>query len=310
MIPANYDFLNIYNGSISPSTIHARDNALTAYFYRYLFQKCVSVFDWKLPENWDLDYFLYVLYGAGYIGVLDTDEFGVIPQYCTFSGYNVFYQPKKLIVTNPAIKRTETRTIGLDGAVIKLTPGYKGVGDIVGLYAGLMSFIVESFGINLANSKVSYIFGSENKAAAETMKKAFDEMQKGNPAIFIDKSLFKEDGKPSWVPFTQNVREVFIAPELLELLQRVEENFDSDVGISSLKNLNKKERLITAEVEKTNGQETAKINLWLDNIRAGIKQVKDIFGINISCNFRNNEYNDTEEADDYEQWDTFDTGAL
>ena len=104
----DYDFLNVYNGRQSPGTIHAASSSLGAYFRRYLFQKAVSVFDIRCPETWSKEYFWFVLYGAGYIGVLDVPGMGVIPQYCTYKGYNVFYQPNSFIVSNPAINNGQT----------------------------------------------------------------------------------------------------------------------------------------------------------------------------------------------------------
>lgn len=80
-LPVMYDQKNLYNGFISPSTVHCRNTRLQRYFQRYLLQKVISVFKWKLPETWDVDYFLYSLYGYGYVAVVSTEEFGVIPQW-------------------------------------------------------------------------------------------------------------------------------------------------------------------------------------------------------------------------------------
>lgn len=178
----NYDFLNVYNGSRSPGTIHAANTELGAYFRRYLFQKAVSVFDIECPETWSKDYFWYVLYGAGYVGVLDVPGMGVIPQYCTIKGYNVYYQPKGFIVANAAIQngRTLEKSIGVDGVLMKLTPDYTGICDLIGYYADLMAVSAESMGVNILNSKLAYIFGVKNQAAAASFKKMVDKINAGD----------------------------------------------------------------------------------------------------------------------------------
>ena len=70
-IPAEYDYINTYNANFSPSTVHVKNTALQRFFRRYLLQTATSVFNWQLPETWNRDYFLYVLYCWGFIGVVN-----------------------------------------------------------------------------------------------------------------------------------------------------------------------------------------------------------------------------------------------
>ena len=60
-IPASYDYINASNAAVSPSTVHCRNTALSQYFRRYLLQKAMSLYKWKLPEHWSKNYFVYVL---------------------------------------------------------------------------------------------------------------------------------------------------------------------------------------------------------------------------------------------------------
>ena len=69
----------------NPNSIHTQNTQLAAYFRRYLLQKAISVFDWTLPDNWNRDFFLYVLYCWGVVAVIKTDKFGVIPQGCALA---------------------------------------------------------------------------------------------------------------------------------------------------------------------------------------------------------------------------------
>ena len=85
IMPYDYEFINVYNSSIHPSTVHCRNTALVNYHSRYLFKKILSVFDFKgLPEEWADNYFKYILFGYGFIAVFDTDRYGVIPQGVSF----------------------------------------------------------------------------------------------------------------------------------------------------------------------------------------------------------------------------------
>ena len=91
--PYEYDYINAQTQAVRPSTMHLHDNGMQRFFRKYLLEKAFSVFEWKLPETWSRNYFLYVLYCWGYIAVINTDKFGVIPQGCGLQGYNVMYDP-------------------------------------------------------------------------------------------------------------------------------------------------------------------------------------------------------------------------
>ena len=284
----NYDFLNVYNGSRSPGTIHAANTELGAYFRRYLFQKAVSVFDIECPETWSKDYFWYVLYGAGYVGVLDVPGMGVIPQYCTIKGYNVYYQPKGFIVANAAILNGQTleKSIGIDGVLMKLTPDYTGICDLIGYYADLMAVSAESMGVNILNSKLAYIFGVKNQAAADSFKKMVDKINAGDPAVFVDKNLLDADGNPTWVEYAQDLRNNFIAPDLLQTMNQIERMFESEIGIPNNGGIEKKERLISDEVNANNVSTYSKAALWLENLQTSCAEVNRMFGINVSIDWR------------------------
>lgn len=284
----NYDFLNVYNGSRSPGTIHAANTELGAYFRRYLFQKAVSVFDIDCPETWSKDYFWYVLYGAGYIGVLEVPGMGVIPQYCTIKGYNVYYQPKGFIVANAAILngRTIEKSIGVDGVLMKLTPDYTGICDLIGYYADLMAVSAESMGVNIINSKLAYIFCVKNQASADSFKKMVDKINAGDPAVFVDKNLLDADGNPTWVEYAQDLRNNFIAPDLLQTMNQIERMFESEIGIPNNGGIEKKERLISDEVNANNVSTYSKAALWLENLQTSCAEVNRMFGINVSIDWR------------------------
>lgn len=283
--PFLYDYVNAYNGSIDPSTVHIKNTGLNRYFQKYLMQKAISVFKWSLPESWAENYFLYVLYCWGYIAVFETDKYGVIPQGCGLRGYNVFYQPTHAVITNPLLKGIREPQIGNQCSIIKLQPTYSGIMDIVDYYANLMALATEALGVNLLNSKLSYVFAAENKAQAESFKDMFDKIASGEPAVFTDKKLFKDDGTPNWFTFSQNIRESFIADDLLSELRKIDAMFSTEIGIPNA-NTDKKERLITDEVNANNFETRSKCELWLDTLRKGIKETNDMFGLNISVDWR------------------------
>lgn len=285
MEPKNYDFINLYNSQRSPSTVHCQNAALVRFFEKYLLQKVVSVFKFEnIPEYWAENFFQYVLFIWGFVAVFDHEDYGIIPQNCSLYGYDVFYQPSHVIIANPLI-RTERLRIGEDCELIKLQPDYCGIMDIVSTYADLMALSLETAGINLLNSKLSYVFMSENKTSAESFKKLFDQYASGSPAVFADKLLFNEDGTPSWQLFMQNVGQNYIADKVLDDMKKLEDRFNTDVGIPNA-NTYKKERLITDEVNANNVDTQSKVMLWLDTMSRGIDRVNEHYGLDLSVSYR------------------------
>lgn len=285
-IPATYDYVNAYNHNYAPSTIHVKDTGLSWYFKRYLIQKIISVFKFDgIPENWAKDYFLYTLFVFGYCSVINTNKYGVIPQHCTLSGYNIFYRPTTAIITNPLFKRTIEARIGVDTELIRMAPDWCGVWDIVEYYADLMALTSETIAVNLINSKFSYVFAAEDKTSAESLKKLYDQIASGEPAVFADKKLFTDDGDPSWYLFVQNLKQNYIAGDLLEDLAKIDSRFNTEIGIPNV-NIAKASGVGAAEVMANNIDTHSKAELWLETIKDSLDKVNKMFGLNISVSLR------------------------
>lgn len=285
-LPVNYEFINQYNAMRSPSTVHCRNTALVEYYTRYLFQKVISVFEFEgLPEEWADNYFKYVLFGYGVIAVIYTDKYGVICQDCGLSGFDVFYQPTRCIIANPHLPGLKEFKIHENCEIIKLQPDYGSVMDLVTTYADLMALALETAGANLLNSKLSYVFFAENKTAAESFKKLYDKLASGEPMAVIDKNLLREDGRPAWDIFTQNVGQNYITDRLLNDMKTLEDQFNTVIGVPNA-NTQKRERMIMDEVNANNVDTQCRVNLWLETMNKDIEQVNKMFGTDIKVKYR------------------------
>ena len=291
--PYSYNIENVYNSVVNPSTVHYIDNGTAKFYTRYFLQKAMSVFKWELPELWDTDYFLYTLYTWGFIAILKTDRFGVIPQQCTLTGYNVFYAPKRITVTNPIMPETVERDIDKDCVLLKLTPDYAGILDLIYFYASKMALASSAVNVNLLNSKLAYLFTAKNKSVAESFKKMYDQIASGEPASIIDRNLLDPDGNKTWDFFSQNLHENYIASDILADMRKIEQQFDTDIGIPNA-NTDKRERLITDEVNANNVETATRCELWLEELKKGCEKVKTMFDVDISVDWRvkPNESND------------------
>jgi hypothetical protein len=202
-------------------------------------------------------------------------------------GYDIFYRPNIAVITNPLLQGgMKELKIDTQCTLFKLQPDYGGIMDLVNYYADMMALCAETSGVNLLNSKLSYVFAAEDKTAAESFKKLFDKIASGEPATVIDKKLFKQDGTPAWQPFMQNVGQNYIVGDILTDMRKWENMFNTDIGIPNA-NTDKKERLITDEVEANNTETSSKCELWLEELQKACKKTSALFGIEISVDWRN-----------------------
>lgn len=286
-IPMRYDMLNMIDARVSPNVVHSTNTAVFHFYVKYLLQRLISVFKFEgLPEEWAENYFSYVLFGIGYVAIINTDRYGIIPQKCTVGDrITLFRQPQKAIVTNPVFDRSYELLIGKQCEVIKMQPDWGNGLDIVSTYADLMTMAIESAGINMYNSKAGFVFFADSKAGAESFKKAYDEISSGNPLTVIDKSLMREDGSPAWQFFTPDVGSNYITGNLLNDMRTLENQFNSMIGIPNA-NTQKRERLITSEVEANAVEVSTLPIVWLETMQKDIEKVNRMFNLNISVSLR------------------------
>lgn len=292
-VPEYYDAANFILSDFNPSYYHVKNTTLQRYFFRYLLNKAMSVFEFEIPDNWDLDYLLYCLYAGGYVGVFDTAEYGVISQFGGISGYDLYYRPKKFTCANPYLKKQYyDLEIGTECIIVKMTNDYRGIYDLINYYADLLALCAETAGINLYTARVGYVAVTSSKTGAETLKKAFDQAAGGDPFVVLDKQMMREDGSTPWEWFSQNLKQNYLITDIVSDMRKIEQQFETVIGINNA-NTDKRERLITDEVNANDEAVKANSDVWLQNLKDGFSKVKDLFSVTVSVKRR---YKDAEAA--------------
>lgn len=285
-LPYTYDYMNIVNSSVNPSMVHVHNTGLQRYYVRYLLQKAMSVYKFEnIPETWDINYFLYILYCNGHIAVINTDDFGVIPQMCGLAGRNIYYKPSDVVISNTLLPTISKLKIDSECVLIQLESDMGSIMDMINYYADMMALSAETAATNLLNSKLAYVFTTNSKTSAEALKKMYDKIMSGEPAVVIDKALKDDDGNPSWDTFEQNLSQNYIANIIKDDMRKWENEFLTQIGIPNANN-QKKERMITDEVNSNNIETISLADLWLENIRKGFNKVNEMFGLKLSVDYR------------------------
>lgn len=293
--PVNFDKINICTNYFQPSGIKV-DSIYTDTFDRMLYERVCSILDITYNGSIDIDYFKYCLLFGGYICITKTSLYGLIAQYPMLTGYNIYFKPTTASIhtyASNAVIDMEDMEIGKDCAVIYLRPTFCGIGDIIGFYSYKLALVASAFDMNVFNSKLAFMIAAKNKAAAQTLKKIYDSIQSGNPVEAFDVSIKTEDRQGSkqdaWESFNKDLKQNFIAPELIEVFEKLLDQFDTEVGIPSVGS-DKKERLNVLETSKNDAESVTRLTTWLETMQAGVEMTNRLYPeMNLSIKIRSYE---------------------
>lgn len=282
-LPFEEETIDMWASRYSPNTRKVKSLAFD-YWVRTLFQRAQSAITLDLIDEWSddkKDIFFYWLFKFGYVGVINTERFGYIFQIAKPYGYDMYRRPAEFRIANPKLPVEITNAkyvIGENGALIKLTPDYIGIWDIIEYYAEKLANLDNAINISIENSKIPLIMGARNKAAASFLKKVLDKVHKGESAVIYDETL-TNDRTDKDIPFQifdrANVKNGYITSMQLADIDTLLKQFDSQVGIPSIDN--KGERMYTVEAMARTVDSSSRAITWVNTLNNSFKSVKEIF---------------------------------
>lgn len=288
--PLNYSQINVHAGCYNPSMVKSYNNKTFAYWERSLFQRAASsIILENLPDTWEgarKDFLFYSLFKFGFVGVANDEKYGLFFQPGTLSGFDFYYQPTTFKLSNPALSKDYT--IGEDCELMKLTPDYLGIWDIISYYAEKLSVLDNAINISLINNKFAFFMGARNKSAAEAIKKMLDKINKGEPAIVYDTKLLNDptDKAEPWQFLERNnLKQSYLTTDQLRDFQTILNNFDTEIGIPTIP-YEKKERMTEYESNSRKFDATSRATIWVDTLNSSLNLVNEHYNLNMSAKLR------------------------
>ena len=281
--PLNYDQINAYTSSYNPSSVKYGNNKTFDFWVRSLFQRAQSIIIPELPEEWTgtvKDFLFYCLFRFGYVPIWDSPERGMVFNPGALSGYDFYYRPTRALIANPALDKSLELEIGKECAILKLTPDYKGIWDVIEYYAEKLSTLDNAINMSLINNKFAFILGARNKVAGQALKKMLDKINRGEPAVIYDMKLLndptdKEEPFQVWER-KNSLKDTYLTTDQLRDFQTILNNFDTEIGIPTIP-YQKKERMVTAEAESRQIDALSRSTVWIDCLNGSAEQVKELF---------------------------------
>lgn len=276
----------------NPKSVNDMSNNSFFYYQIQLMTKLKSVLTIDgYPKNWNIDNMWDVILKNGYIPIVSTD-LGTLALEGGFYGQNIYYMPTNVIVNNPVLGNID-RVIGEDGELLYINYEYntfQNVMSLINRYAVLLANIDCSLNVSLMNSRVAHIFEAESDAEVKTLQKMYDDVSKGNPAVFLKKgsrSLPSSNENTSFL----NVKNTYIGNDLLLTKKSIMNEFLTEIGINNA-NTDKRERLNSDEVNANNTEVRCTIMRYIDSLNECAKKINensnfsDITNLNFSLNSR------------------------
>ena len=268
---------------LQPSNVKGVFNSETAYYEWALMWLVYYRYKLKIPEHIALNFFRYWLFHTGSIGLVYTNKFGWIAGNYGVSEIDLYYQPRELTFANPFLTDIKVGIVGINACIIKLFDDYSGFKPYIRRTAEKLAACDKAMNVNLMTSSMGKLLGAPNKKVANTLKEALGDLTIGKPYVTINSSDLEA------INVNQLVSELsseFIADKLQELKRTYVNEFLTLIGINNA-NLNKRERLVTDEVNANNDEVMAIPTLVIeDNLRPSLELASKLTGEEFSVELR------------------------
>ena len=265
------DFFNM-----QPCEVLGTANTTTQFWKRYLYRKVFGSFKFTLPDGIPKNFFLFWLFKYGSIAVAYTNEFGWVASPYGVSKLDFYYQPKKFTISNPYIKNSMEWEDGKNGLIVKLNYDFYGLEDLITHYATKLASCDKAIDVNLMNANVSVALSAHNKKEADELKEAYAKATTGDPFVAVNSDILNDGGIGTLI---KDVKSNYIANEVLESRAKIINEFLTIIGLNNSNN-EKKERMVTDEVNANNEDVRCIAALWLENLQESFEKLRTLTGLN------------------------------
>lgn len=266
------------------------DYTYIQYAYR-LMELSISMFEWKnLPEGIDERFLEMVLFTDGQAVFFKDDELGdYLALQCLINGkLNVYRIPinRRAFAVNGYQKQLTDK----DSVIIFNNMLHTNSWLDVKMFAKRLYNLDRIIDVN-ANAQKTPILIKGNEQQRLTLTNLYKEYDGNAPVIFADKSL---DMNALQVMSTQAP---YVADKIYQLKTQIWNEALTYLGISNV-SFQKRERMVSDEVTRSQGGTVASRYSRLNARRQACEQINKMFGLNIDCDFRE-DYQFSEEVMDF-----------
>lgn len=243
-----------------------------------------SIFKWNgLPDSCNERYLEDALFRTGKAIFYYDDEYGFMTLKCNPSNhFNVYGEPTDIVVSgeNGFIKNI----VDQDYVLIRNNEYMLPTFPTISLYAYRLYEVERAIDVNIKNQKFPLLVLCDEKQKL-TMKNLYKKIDGNSPVIFGNKQIDLENVK------VFNTEAPYVADKLMDHKHQIWNECMNFLGINNA-NTDKRERLITDEVNSNNELIMFNVVTMLKTRELACEQINSMFGLNISVELKKIEIND------------------
>ena len=266
---------------------------LYRFYFDFILRLLYRIFIFEsVPETVQETFMKLVLFTQGKIcflegqKIMEGDKELLALNYSRADTTDVYYIPRKALVTNPRLKQSYTLTPGEDCEIVYLSEADKynlsemngGLYSLIERTATMLADNDISLNISQKNTRLTNIVSGDTQNTVDSIRAVICSMYEGDPTIVVKSSLIdKLQGIPILNTSSNNQNLV----QLIEVNQYILAHFYEQIGIVTHDQM-KRERLVTAEINDNIDLAFLNIDDIIESLQEGLDRVNAMFGTSIS----------------------------
>ena len=167
------------------------------------------------------------------------------------------------------------------GVIIKLSPDYFGILDVIDYYAVKLAKMSAALDMNIENSKLAYIIGTNTNSGKSFLKKVWDKIQQGISLIVYDSRISPQKDVETFNFFQRdNLKNSYMVDEFCADIQTLINQFDAEIGIINVP-YEKKERMTKFESQSKLSDGIARARLFQRTLQQSFDLFNELYDANV-----------------------------
>ena len=240
-----------------------------------LFEKCVRIFKWNnSPKNLPQREIEKYAIALGFCGFVNDKKCGYMVSNGGMSGPTQYDDVFKNFTYSRPTAKGGTVTIGKDCVIIRNTSMMNPLSGLIRKSASQLAHADITLRAALVNYRANEVFSADDDSTAESINAYYTSLYEGNLKAIVDYSLI------NGVKNLSSSKSYADLLKLTDVKNEIMRSFFAEIGIRQKSD--KRERLVTEEVESDSMMLLFNIHDMLEQRQKACEEINKIFNLNMS----------------------------